>query len=109
MPQEMGLSMNEDREATWQGLVSRIALGDETALSAFYDGTRGIVYGVVLRIVSIAVVAEEVTMDVYLQIWRQACRYQSGRGSVFTWLMLLARSRALDRLRREKISSTYSW
>jgi len=45
-------------------------MGDESALSAFYDETRSLVYGVVLRIVSMPAVAEEVTMDVYLQIWR---------------------------------------
>jgi RNA polymerase sigma-70 factor, ECF subfamily len=109
MPREMDTSAHEDRGSSWQELVGRIAVGDESALSALYDETRSLVYGVVLRIVSMPAVAEEVSMDVYLQVWRQASRYQQGRGSVFTWLMLLARSRALDRLRRERVEAAYTW
>ena len=48
-------------------------------------------------------------MDVYLQVWRQASQYQESRGTAFTWLMLLARSRALDRLRRERRGPAYDW
>jgi RNA polymerase sigma-70 factor (ECF subfamily) len=109
MPRDVDTSAHEERGSSWQELVTRIAIGDESALRAFYDETRSLVYGVVLRIVSLPAVAEEVAMDVYLQVWRQASRYQQGRGSVFTWLMLLARSRALDRLRRDKADTAYAW
>jgi RNA polymerase sigma-70 factor (ECF subfamily) len=109
MPREMDSSVYEDRGSSWQELVRRIAAGDEFALSSFYDETRSLVYGVVLRIVSMPAVAEEVTMDVYLQVWRQASRYKQDRGSVFTWLMLLARSRALDGLRSERANTACAW
>ncbi len=98
-----------DRESSLQYLINRIANGDENALSEFYDQTKAPVFGLILRIVSIEAVAEEVTMDVYLQVWRQASNYDEQRGSTFGWLMLLARSRALDRLRRERSSRIYDW
>jgi RNA polymerase sigma-70 factor, ECF subfamily len=62
-----------------------------------------------LRVVSIPAIAEEVTLEVYLQVWRQASRYRQGRGTVLTWLMLLARTRALDRLRSERTHNGHSW
>ena len=109
MTHEIDSSVKEGRGASWQHLLPRIASGDEGAFSAFYDETKHLVYAIVLRIVSLPAVAEEVALDVYLQIWRQASRYQQDRGSAFTWITLLARSRALDRLRREKASATYLW
>jgi RNA polymerase sigma-70 factor, ECF subfamily len=98
-----------DRESSWQHLINRIATGDENALSELYDQTKAPVFGLILRIVSLAAVAEEVAMDVYLQVWRQASNYREWRGSAFGWLMLLARSRALDRLRQERRSRIYDW
>lgn len=107
MPYEIEPSLpRESRGASWPSLIVSIAAGDDAALSQFYDETRQVVYGVILRIVSLPAVAEEVTMDVYLQVWRQACRYQVERGSVLSWLMLLARSRALDRLRSESVTAS---
>jgi len=90
-------------------LVLRIASGDEAALSVLYDQTNRFVHGLILRIVLVPANAEEVTLDVYLQVWRQAAQYQESRGTVFTWLALLARSRALDRLRSEKLSQQSTW
>jgi RNA polymerase sigma-70 factor, ECF subfamily len=90
-------------------LVLRIASRDEAALSVLYDQTNRFVHGVILRIVLVRAIAEEVTLDVYLQVWRQAAQYQESRGTVFTWLALLARSRALDRLRSEKLSQQSTW
>lgn len=83
-------------------LIAAIALGDEAALTALYDITRRQVYGLILRILKDAALAEEVTLDVYLQVWREAARYQAERGSPLAWLVTLARSRALDRRRAVK-------
>jgi RNA polymerase sigma-70 factor, ECF subfamily len=109
MSQEIGSRKIEDRESSWQHLITRIAGGDENAFSEFYDQTKAAVYGLILRIVSLASVAEEVAIDVYLQVWRQASNYKEWRGTAFGWLMLLARSRALDRLRRERRNRIYDW
>jgi len=109
MLHEMDSSVTAEGGSSWQELLKHIANGDESALSELYDQTKNLVYGIILRIVSMPAVAEEVAMDVYFQVWRQASRYEQSRGTAFTWLMLLARSRALDRLRSEKISAGYEW
>jgi RNA polymerase sigma-70 factor, ECF subfamily len=109
MSKEIDSRDTVDRESSLQHLLDRIADGDENAFSEFYDQTRAPIYGLILRIVSLASVAEEVAMDVYLQVWRQASNYHESRGTLFGWLMLLARSRALDRLRRERRNRTYDW
>jgi RNA polymerase sigma-70 factor (ECF subfamily) len=83
-------------------LIAAIALGDEAALTALYDITRRQLYGLTLSILKDTALAEEVTLDVYLQVWREAARYQAERGSPLAWLVTLARSRALDRRRAIK-------
>lgn len=82
--------------------VARMARGEEAGLAALYDATAARVYALALRITAEAAAAEEVTSDVYLQAWQQARRYDPSRGKVLTWLLTLARSRALDYLRRHK-------
>ncbi len=86
-----------DRELI--GLIGRTAAGDEAALGAFYDKTGPQVYGLALRMLNDSTMAEEVTMDVYMQVWKQAGRFDQGRGNPMVWLTVLARSRAIDRLR----------
>ena len=81
------------------GLVQRIAQGDEQALVALYDRWHGAVRALAQRIVGDATEAEDVVEEVFWQAWRQADRFDAGRGSVATWLLTLARSRSLDRLR----------
>ena len=83
----------------WVGWISQVAGGDESALASFYDATRRLVYGLAFRILGDTSAAQEVTLDVYLQVWRQARRFDSARGQVSTWLLVMARSRALDKLR----------
>lgn len=79
------------------GIVER----DERALAALYDATFHRVYGLVLRIVRRPAWADEVVEDAYFQVWRQAPRYDAQRGRALTWLLGMARSRAIDALRRE--------
>ena len=73
--------------------------GDKDALSALYDASSGQVFGLILRIVGDRAVAEEIALDVYVQVWRGAASYDPARGSATAWLLLLARSRAIDYLR----------
>ncbi len=88
-------------DAQLQAWLSRIAEHDERALAALYDATVSRVYGLVLRIVRRAALAEEVVEDTYFQVWRQALRYDPARGHALAWLLAMARSRAIDALRRE--------
>ncbi len=80
-------------------LVARTVNGEGDALAALYDATAPLVHGLALRILGDRGAAEEVTADVYLQVWRQAVRYDATRGTPLAWLLMLARSRAIDRLR----------
>ncbi len=81
--------------------IDRIVDHDERALAALYDATLSRVYGLVLRIVRRAALAEEVVEDTYFQVWRQAPRFDAQRGRAITWLLGMARSRAIDALRHE--------
>ena len=88
------------QEARLRGWMAQICRGDEAALGALYDATLGRVYGLALRITRNPQAAEEVAEDVFWQVWRQAPRFDPARGRVLTWLLTIARSRALDSLRR---------
>ncbi len=84
--------------ASW---IEAIANRDERALAALYDATISRVFGLVKRIVRNTALAEEVVEDAYFQVWRQAVRFDPARGKALTWLLSMARSRAIDTLRRE--------
>lgn len=83
-------------------LVKKMADGDESAMTTFYDATVNRVFGMALKVVLRAELAEEVVGNVYLQVWRQATSFDPERSSPIGWLMMICRSRALDMLRREK-------
>jgi RNA polymerase sigma-70 factor (ECF subfamily) len=87
-------------ESAGHTLLRRIAGGDHKALGEVYDLFAGMAYGLALRILRDATEAEDVVQEVFVQAWRQASRYDAGRGSPEAWLCTIARSRALDRLRR---------
>ncbi|HEX5705447.1 MAG TPA: sigma-70 family RNA polymerase sigma factor [Pyrinomonadaceae bacterium] len=80
-------------------LLGAISRGDEQALAVIYDRYRLILFGLILRIVHDRQEAEDVLQETFLQVWRRAADFDAGRGRVFTWLVTIARSRALDRLR----------
>lgn len=80
--------------------IEAVVERDERALAALYDATFQRVFGLVQRIVRDVATAEEVVEEVYFQVWRQAVRFDPARGNPLTWLLAMARSRALDALRR---------
>jgi RNA polymerase sigma factor (sigma-70 family) len=86
-------------------IVAKIAQQDQTAFSLLYDRYARLVYALAYRILGSIEEAEEVVLDVFAQVWRTADRYDLKRGRVDAWLCLLARSRALDRLRSLKRSA----
>lgn len=76
-----------------------MARGDEQALAQLYDNYRVILFGLLVRILNSREEAEDVLQEVFLQVWRRARDFDETRGKPFTWLVTLARSRAIDRLR----------
>jgi RNA polymerase sigma-70 factor (ECF subfamily) len=86
-------------EKDWVLLVQSIAAGDQLALHALYERTHRIVFTLILRITSNRETAEELTLDVFYDVWRRASRYDAAGGTVLGWIMNQARSRAIDRLR----------
>jgi RNA polymerase sigma-70 factor (ECF subfamily) len=83
-------------------LLRRVAVRDEAALAELYDRYASLLLAVTRRILGAAAEAEEVLQDAFFQVWLQADRYNPSRSSVSTWLVLIARSRALDRLRSRR-------
>jgi RNA polymerase sigma-70 factor, ECF subfamily len=91
-----------ESERAYAALVQQVALGNEGALAELYDRTNSIVYGLAVRIVGDPSHAEDIALEVYLQVWRTAGTYDSARGNVSSWLITLVRSRAIDWLRSRK-------
>ena len=88
-------------EQDWTTLVQSIAARDELALHALYEMAHRLVFTLIMRITANPETAEELTIDVFHDIWRRASRYDAANGTVVGWIMNQARSRAIDRLRFE--------
>ena len=89
-------------EKEWVELVQSIAAGDPRALHALYERTHRLVFTLTARITNNRETAEELTLDVFNDVWRRASTYDPAGGSVVGWIMNQARSRAIDRLRFEQ-------
>ncbi|MDN3355732.1 ECF RNA polymerase sigma factor SigK [Actinomadura sp. DC4] len=86
-------------EADLGDLLAHVARGDQTAFERVYDEVAGPIYGLALRIVRDPAQSEEVAQEVLVDVWRTASRYEAGRGSAMSWVMMLAHRRAVDRVR----------
>ena len=86
-------------EQDWAALVQSIAAGDQLALHALYERAHRPVFTLIMRMTANRETAEELTIDVFHDVWRRAARYDPANGTVLGWIMNQARSRAIDRLR----------
>lgn len=88
-------------EQEWAGLVRAIAARDQAALHALYHRAHRPVFTLIMRVTCNRETAEEVTLDVFHDVWKRAADYDPAAGTVLAWIMNQARSRAIDRLRFE--------
>lgn len=86
-------------------LLRRCVRGDQQAFAALYDASSAKVFGLVLRVVRDRAQSEEVTQEVFLEIWRTASRYEPERGSALAWMLTIAHGRAVDRVRAAESAS----
>jgi RNA polymerase sigma-70 factor (ECF subfamily) len=86
-------------------LVTAIRSGDQSAMAALYDRYSSIVYSVALRVLQDTGAAEDVLQDIFMQLWRRPGAFDSSRGNMGAWLAVIARHRAIDRLRRRRPES----
>ena len=89
-------------------LAARIASGDASALRSAYDEYAGRVLALALRIVRSKAEAEDVVQDTFLEVWRRASEFDGSRGELSSWIMAMARSRSIDKIRRAKVRARYA-
>jgi RNA polymerase sigma-70 factor (ECF subfamily) len=91
-----------DRAAGDRAALERIARGDPDGLAALYDRYARPIFSLAFRMLQDQGEAEDIVQDVFSQAWRQAADYDASRGAVAAWLIMLARSRAIDRMRARR-------
>jgi RNA polymerase sigma-70 factor (ECF subfamily) len=87
------------------GLVLRVAQGDQLALKSLYDRTAAKLYGICRRVTGDESEAQDVLQEVFVLIWRKASRFDPAKASAITWLATLARNKAVDRVRARRQST----
>lgn len=96
----MSVITGTDSRASDAALIQRIVGRDESALAETYDRYAGMLSSVLNRILRDTQAAEEILQDIFYQLWRTAANFDASRGSLPGWLMVIARNRAISRLRR---------
>src|SRR6202522_4357390 len=86
-------------------LIARLVQRDESALAALYDRYSGMLSSLLNRILRDTQAAEEILQDIFFQLWRNATQFDASRGSLPGWLLVIARNRAISRLRRHNPAS----
>jgi RNA polymerase sigma-70 factor (ECF subfamily) len=95
-------SLSQDDRVADERALARMARGDRDALAELYDRHVRLIFSLALRILQDRAEAEDVVQDVFTQAWTQAARYDTGRGAVAAWMLMLTRSRAIDHLRSKQ-------
>jgi RNA polymerase sigma-70 factor, ECF subfamily len=99
------LHATTDRQSSGDSLATALARagrGDQQAFASLYDRLAALVYGITLRVVRDPSQAQEVTQEVFVELWRLAPRYDESKGAVTTWVATVAHRRAIDRVRSEQ-------
>lgn len=84
------------------GLLDSVSRGDREAFSTLYQRTSAKLYGICLRLLGTEAEAQDALQEVYVLVWQKAGKFDSAKASAITWLAVLARNKALDRLRRRR-------
>lgn len=90
--------------ASKEELLARVATGDQQAFAALYDEVSPRVFGLIRRLLVDHSQSEEVTQEVFLEIWQNATRYEPSKGGALTWILTMAHRRAVDRIRSSQSS-----
>lgn len=85
-----------------KSLIDRVLVREQQAMTEIFDRYAGLVYSVALRVLKDNGQAEDVTQEIFFQLWRSPDRFSATRGSLASWLLVVARNRAIDRLRQRK-------
>ncbi|MFC5928277.1 sigma-70 family RNA polymerase sigma factor [Cryobacterium melibiosiphilum] len=99
MTAESNFDVESTAPPTKEELLGRVAQGDQAAFGDLYDQVAPRVLGLVKRLLVDHAQSEEVTQEIFLEIWQTATRYEAGRGGASTWIMTMAHRRAVDRIR----------
>ncbi len=91
-----------------ENLIARIALSERAAFTTLYDRTSAKLFGVCLRVLNDRAEAEDTMQDAYVKIWKHADRYAVNGLSPMTWLITIARNTAIDRLRKQRVTTDYA-
>jgi len=91
--------MATSQDAADREMLAQAASGDQAAFGKLYDHLSGPLYSLAVRMLSDTNEAQDAVQDIFVQIWRRAAKYDPAQSSVFTWAMLMTRSRIIDRLR----------
>ncbi len=99
----MGLATTQpELQVSDAEIIARICSGDEGAMALLYDRYSPVVYAVALRVLSDGSAAEDILQDVFMQLWRNPQAFNASRGSLAAWLAVIARNRAIDKLRKKR-------
>lgn len=99
-----GRGSGHGEESSDEELIAKVTRGDQQAFALLYDRFADRVYGLVRRVLRDPSQSEEVAQEVFMEVWRQARRYDASKASVATWLLTLSHRRAVDRVRTEQAS-----
>jgi len=101
---ETGDDVDDEVTVSFDDLLSRTATGDQAAFSVLYDHIASRVLGLVRRVLVDPAQSEEVTQEVFLEVWQSASRFDPNKGRALTWIMTMAHRRAIDRVRAAQAS-----
>lgn len=99
MTADFDFDLESSAPASKEELLGRVARGDEAAFGDLYDQMAPRVLGLVKRLLIDHAQSEEVTQEIFLEIWQSASRYEAQRGGASTWILTMAHRRAVDRIR----------